>query len=70
MTRLGPTGDFPRGRLNHADEGELTLAISVVDGVIRVDFGKKVPWLGLDPDTAPQMASALALKAAQLRGRQ
>jgi hypothetical protein len=48
----GPTGEFPRGKLNDADEGELTLAITSEAGVVRIDFGKPTAWIGLDPDAA------------------
>ena len=69
MNGLGPTGKFPQGKLDDTDEGELTLAVSVVDSVIRIDFGKKVAWLGLDPDTALALASSLTEKAMALKLR-
>jgi hypothetical protein len=60
----GPTGDFPRGRLDEYDEGGLALAISKYNGTVRFDFGKKVAWFALPPDQAITLAE-LILKTAQ-----
>ena len=62
---LGASGKFPQGALNDDDEGELRMAIGrdPVDGVIRLDFGKPVAWLGLPPPEAIQMARMLLRRA-------
>ena len=65
--RLGATGDFPRGRLNRGDEGALNIAISHESGVVRLDFGKEVAWIGLPPDEALAFASVIVEHAMQLK---
>lgn len=42
--KLGATGKFPQGKLNARDEGELTIAVGIKDGVVMIDFGKPVKW--------------------------
>jgi hypothetical protein len=56
-TDPGPTGDYPDGVLNDEDEGGLMMACTVVDGRVKIDFGKPIVWFALDP------ASALAFAA-------
>lgn len=64
--KLGATGRFPEGKLNSDDEGELRfeVAFDPLNGIVRIDFGKPVTWLGLSPETAIAFAELL-LKAAQ-----
>lgn len=58
---LGATGTFPEGRISESDEGDLTLAVSRDDknGVVIIDFGKSVSWIGLPPDRAAAFAEAI-----------
>jgi len=58
---VGATGKFPQGKLNDDDEGELRMAIAYdkVDGIVRLEFGKPVKWLGLPPPEAIQLAEKL-----------
>lgn len=58
---IGATGDFPQGKLNDSDEGALRMAIGydARDGIVRVDFGKPVAWLGLPPPEAVGLARLL-----------
>jgi hypothetical protein len=65
---IGPTGDFPKGKLDADDEGGLMLAISVYNGVVRVDFGKPLEWLGLPPEEALAFASLLVKQAMAIKG--
>jgi hypothetical protein len=62
---LGATGKFPQGQLSDDDEGELCLGISYDDlnGIVRVDFGKPVAWLGLPPPQAIEFALLILKKA-------
>lgn len=65
--RLGPTGDFPRGKLNRHDEGGLRLGLGVrADGTVMIDFGTPVRSIGMSPRDAAEMGSKL-IKAA-IRG--
>ena len=57
--KLGATGQFPQGKLDESDEGELTLAVTRVGDVVRIDFGKSVAWLAMSPEDAMGLASLL-----------
>jgi hypothetical protein len=73
-TPLGPTGDFPKGKLNEEDEGGLTMAVShqvyPSGGVVRIDFGKPTAWIGLPPDEAVAFAKMIVNHAMALKGGQ
>jgi len=65
----GPTGDFPLGRLNADDDGGLKIGIAAdkANGIVRVDFGKPVAWIGLDKTTALDLARRLTWHAEKLK---
>lgn len=65
---LGATGGFPFGRLGRDDEGELQMALAADrrNGIVRVEFGKPIAWLGLPSWHARELARALLDKAEQL----
>jgi hypothetical protein len=58
---LGATGEFPYGKVQDDDEGELRMAVGFdkVDGIVRLEFGKPVAWLGLPPAEAVNLARSL-----------
>jgi hypothetical protein len=58
---FGPTGEFPQGKLDDTDEGALKIGIAYdkLDGIIRVEFGKPIAWLGLPPPEAVGLARLL-----------
>jgi hypothetical protein len=58
---LGATGKFPMPALSDDDEGALKMAVGRddVNGIVRVDFGTPVTWLGLPPPEAIQLARLL-----------
>ena len=62
---FGSTGTFPQPKLDDDDQGGLRLGIAFdpVNGVIRMEFGKPVAWIGFAPEDAVQLAKSL-LKAA------
>ena len=62
----GKTKDFPRGKLNEADEGGLRIAIGVQDKTIIIDFGTPTAWIGLDKQTALALAASIQEKASGL----
>lgn len=69
--KLGATGNFPRGKLNEDDEGELRLSVGRKDGTVCIEFGKPVHWFGMPPTEAVQLAKLLlhhAKKAAKENG--
>lgn len=63
---IGATGTFPQGKLSDDDQGGLKMAIAYdrLDGIVRVEFGKPVAWLGLPPPQARQLAELLLRHAA------
>lgn len=65
---LGATGHFPRGKVGSHDEGELRFGVAVDEkkGIIHVDFGKSVAWLGLDVHSALGLAKLLTEGAQKL----
>jgi len=65
--KLGPTGDFPHGKLNPDDEGGLKIAISQEKGVVRIDFSEPTAWIGLPPNLALEFAAAIARHALALK---
>jgi hypothetical protein len=70
--RLGPTGDFPRGRLNPGDEGEIRVAIVADKGTVVLAFGAPIEWLGCSPEEAVEIADTIkrcADEAAKWRKR-
>lgn len=69
--KLGATGQFPRGKVDAHDEGELRLALAAdhQHGFVRVEFGKRISWLGLPSADARKIAAALIEKADELDTR-
>jgi len=61
----GATGQYPNGKLNEHDEGELQIKIGTENGAVVMHFGKEIMWLGLSPTDARGLA-ALMLKNADL----
>ena len=66
--KLGATGEFPQGKLNADDEGALNCCHHPRPGVVRIDFGKEIAWLAMDPDLAINFASAIMVHARELLG--
>lgn len=65
----GALGTFSEGRLDRSDEGDLVMAIAADKkaGIVRVDFGKPVAWLGMPRAQALGLADSLREKAAMLK---
>lgn len=66
--KIGPTGQFPGGKIDPDDQGELAigLAIDEVRELIIIEFGAHVAWLGLTPQQAIALAADLKDKANKL----
>jgi hypothetical protein len=59
-SRPGATGEFPFGKLDNSDEGELTIGIDAdIHGNVRLEFGKPVAWLAMPPAQAASFARLL-----------
>lgn len=65
--KLGPTNEFPKGKLNEQDEGEIRIAIAAdtKNKKVIIDFGKSVKWIGFDPEQALDVAKSLIEKAGE-----
>lgn len=63
LMQTGLDGEFPMGRANVNDEGAVAIALSLEDAptgcMVRVDFGRPTVWIGLTPQKAAELASAL-----------
>ena len=66
----GPTGEFPNGRLNNYDDGELAIGVTAdkENNVLIIDFNKEIGWLGLKPEEAYDLSRLLFQKAKELEG--
>lgn len=62
---FGATGQFPQGKVEDSDEGELRMGVAYdkLNGIVRVEFGKPVAWLGLPPPEARRLAELLLRNA-------
>lgn len=68
--RLGPTGQFPRGKIRPDDEGAVRIAVGHEEGTVIIDFGTRVTWIGLPPEMAIELARAIQQHAhAAMGGR-
>lgn len=58
---IGPTGQFPNGKINKDDEGELAIGIAsdVKNNVVVIEFGKSIQWIGFPPEQAIEFANMI-----------
>ena len=62
MTEPGPTGEFPQGKINPDDEGELAMELLYDpqhDSVI-LNFNTSVRWIGMSPQEAIDFGERIA----------
>lgn len=64
---IDATGQFPDGKINPDDEGELRFGIAHNQDEVILNFGKQVAWLGMPPKLARQLAALLIHHASQIR---
>jgi hypothetical protein len=62
---FGATGEFPRGKLDPTDNGEITLGVAFDPeaNLVRIEFGTPVAWLAMDRNQAIALARSILLKA-------
>lgn len=65
---LGATGQFPDGKLKEDDEGEISIAATVQNGEVVLNFGKPIAWIGFTPEQAEQIGYMLIQKAGEAKG--
>jgi hypothetical protein len=63
----GATGAYPHGKLAPDDEGELLAHLSRDGDIVRLDFGKPVPWLALSRHEAKEFAARLMEMAGETK---
>lgn len=61
--KLGSTGQYPAGRVNEQDEGEIQLRIGTENGCVMIDYGIPVQWVGMSPQEAVELAGILINRA-------
>ena len=66
---LGPTGQFPYGKLTPDDEGEISVGIAgdPQTETVHINFGTSIRSLGMRPEQAEQMAGAILRAACKAR---
>ncbi len=57
--KLGPTGEYPNGKIRPDDEGELVMLVGVQDGRVVMQFGIAIHFLGLPAEDALKLAAQL-----------
>lgn len=59
--KLGPTGKYPEGKLSDHDDGELMIAVGTDrgKGIVFLEFGAPVRWLGLPKSHALELAKLI-----------
>ena len=50
---------FPDGKLNETDEGQIAIAIGIQQGKVIINFGKPIAWLGLPAEQSIEMGRVL-----------
>lgn len=64
---LGATNQFPDGKITPDDEGEIRFAMTVYDGKLIINFGKKpITWVGLTKEQVQELIDYLTKKIEEL----
>jgi hypothetical protein len=50
---------YPNGKLNENDEGELQMMITQENGCVVMHFNKPTAWISMPPEQAIEMAQVL-----------
>lgn len=64
-TELGPTKDFPHGKIVPHDEGGLMFGVTVFNGRVIFDFGKPIRSIGFTREGALELADLIRQRAMQ-----
>jgi len=66
---LGATGNFPRGKIDRLDEGEIKFAVAAdhKTKTVLLNFGKPIVWVGMTADQAIDVSNSLRDKAIELK---
>ena len=65
---IGPTGEFPDGKVNSDDQGEIRVALGVDPDkkVIVMDMGSPTQWVAWDMESAVRFQEGVAEKIDEL----
>jgi hypothetical protein len=63
----GPTGKFSRGKISEDDAGDINIKVNIADGLVKVQFGYPVTWLGLTADSATDLGNLLTAHAKMVK---
>jgi len=63
---IGPTGQFPDGKIRPDDGGELQVGITVQDGNVIIGFGTFISWVAIDKEKALAFAELIIQNANKL----
>jgi hypothetical protein len=66
LKSVGATGQFPHGRVDANDLGELKVACYVKNGKLILDFGKDLSWLAMTKEEAKILTMGLLKMAEKL----
>lgn len=67
--KFGATGQYPMGKLNQSDEGEIRFGVAHTQDKVILNFGTPVAWIGFDADQADEIARLLTEHAAAIRSK-
>ncbi len=60
MNKPGPTGEFPDGKINFDDEGEIVIACGSYEGNVVIEFGSPIKWIVMSPDQARELMNSIS----------
>jgi len=69
ILNLGPTGEFPHGKLTVDDEGQIQFSVGIKDDKVIMDFGTPVRWIGMTADDAREVGKTLIKHAKKINRR-
>lgn len=58
-SKIGPTNEYPEGKLTNEDEGELAFAVFGDKGKVIIDFSTPVRWIGFTPEQLMKLIKLL-----------
>ena len=59
---------WPDGRLDQSDDGEFQFGLTIIKGSVVIGFDRPVDWIGLTPQQAIDLGTALRIKGLEARG--
>jgi hypothetical protein len=63
---LGATENFPDGKIDPSDEGEIRFAMTISDGKLIMNFGKPTVWVGLTKENVNDLVAYLQEKVKEM----